>query len=272
MAGGGERYGAPVAARRVDGGRAGAAVLAQADLTLAWLSTQPPSVWRRPAVLPGWTFGELAMHVAMALNTVHTALSTPTPDKPISIDRYVSGYAGTAADIREREVDKAAGLEPAEILAAVYAERDAAAAAIADLPLVRAVGAARGPIAPADFLLTRAIEMVVHADDLSRSLPEREPVELDRTALRLVTHALTEILAARAPGRSLELRVPPYAAVQCVQGPRHTRGTPPNVVETDALTWVRLAAGRLPWADAVRTGSVHASGERADLAPWLPLL
>jgi len=116
------------------------------------------------------------------------------------------------------------------------------------------------------------IELVVHADDLSRSLPDRPPVELDRTALRLVTHALPEVLAARAPGRSLELRVPPYAAVQCVQGPRHTRGTPPNVVETDPLTWIRLAAGRLSWAEALGTASVHASGERADLAPWLPLL
>ena len=72
-------------------------------------------------------------------------------------------------------------------------------------------------------------------------------------------------MATRAPGRSLELRVPPYAAVQCVEGPRHTRGTPPNVVETDPLTWIRLAAGRLDWREAVTSGAVRASGERADL-------
>jgi hypothetical protein len=94
---------------------------------------------------------------------------------------------------------------------------------------------------------------------------------LDRTALRLVTQACADVLAARAPGRSLELRVPPYAAVQCVEGPRHTRGTPPNVVETDPLTWVRLAAGRLGWPDALTSGLVRASGERADLSGWLPL-
>jgi hypothetical protein len=62
------------------------------------------------------------------------------------------------------------------------------------------------------------------------------------------------------------------AAVQCLPGPVHTRGTPPNVVETDPLTWIRLAAGRLDWAGAVRAGAVHASGPRADLAPYLPLV
>jgi uncharacterized SCP-like protein len=78
-------------------------------------------------------------------------------------------------------------------------------------------------------------------------------------------------LAQQVPGRSVELRVPPHVAVQCVPGPRHTRGTPPNVVETDAATWLRLASGRLDWATAVADGLVSASGNRADLASHLPL-
>ena len=78
-------------------------------------------------------------------------------------------------------------------------------------------------------------------------------------------------LAQHVPGRSVELRVPPHAAVQCVEGPRHTRGTPPNVVETDAATWLRLATGATTWADAVAEGKVSASGNRADLSPFLPL-
>jgi uncharacterized SCP-like protein len=78
-------------------------------------------------------------------------------------------------------------------------------------------------------------------------------------------------LAQQVPGRSVELRVPPHVAVQCVPGPRHTRGTPPNVVETDAATWLRLASGRLDWATAVADGLVSASGNRADLAGHLPL-
>jgi hypothetical protein len=78
-------------------------------------------------------------------------------------------------------------------------------------------------------------------------------------------------LAQQVPGRSVELRVPPHVAVQCIEGPRHTRGTPPNVVETDAATWLRLATGQLSWETAVGQGAVTASGNRADLSSHLPL-
>ena len=81
-----------------------------------------------------------------------------------------------------------------------------------------------------------------------------------------------EELAARVPGKAVEVRVPPYGAAQCVPGPRHTRGTPPNVVETDPVTWLLLAAGRLGWAGAVADGRVHASGPRSDLSPYLPVV
>jgi hypothetical protein len=90
-------------------------------------------------------------------------------------------------------------------------------------------------------------------------------------ALRAATTYLLGLLSDRAPGRAVEVRVPPYAAVQCVAGPRHTRGTPPNVVEMDAVTWVLLAEGRLAWAQAVADGRVRASGPRADLSGYLPL-
>ena len=79
-------------------------------------------------------------------------------------------------------------------------------------------------------------------------------------------------LAQVAPGRSVEVRVPPFAAVQCVEGPRHTRGTPPNVVETDPRTWLELATGTLDWATAMAAGRITASGNRADLSAHLPLL
>lgn len=90
--------------------------------------------------------------------------------------------------------------------------------------------------------------------------------------LRLLTQHSLALLQERAPGRSVEVRVPPFAAVQVVEGVRHTRGTPPAVVETDAATWLDLAAGELAWADAVADGRVRASGERTDLAPFLPLV
>ncbi|MGY1590513.1 sterol carrier family protein [Geodermatophilus sp. SYSU D00965] len=78
-------------------------------------------------------------------------------------------------------------------------------------------------------------------------------------------------LAQQVPGKSVELRVPPHVAVQCVPGPRHTRGTPPNVVETDAATWLRLATGALTWDEATAEGAVSASGNRADLSAFLPM-
>lgn len=95
---------------------------------------------------------------------------------------------------------------------------------------------------------------------------------LETADLRDAVRFLLEELVAQAPGRSVEVRVPPYGAVQCVAGPRHTRGTPPNVVETDALTWVALATGGTRWPDAVAEGLVQASGERADLSAFLPLV
>ena len=91
-------------------------------------------------------------------------------------------------------------------------------------------------------------------------------------ALRAATRYLLDLLASTAPGRAVEVRVPPYAAVQAIGGPRHTRGTPANVVEMDPVTWVRLATGLLPWGEAVSGGLVSASGVRADLTGHLPVL
>jgi len=86
----------------------------------------------------------------------------------------------------------------------------------------------------------------------------------------LVKHYLA-VLETRAPGHAVEVRVPPYAAVQVIEGVRHTRGTPPAVIETDAATWLAVATGELGWAEAVATGRVRASGERTDLSAYLPL-
>ncbi|GAA4566139.1 sterol carrier family protein [Micromonospora coerulea] len=94
----------------------------------------------------------------------------------------------------------------------------------------------------------------------------------ERPVYREAVRTLLAVLAERAPGRSVEVRVPPYGAVQCVAGPRHTRGTPPNVVETDPATWLALATGRLGWAEAVTEGRVRTSGIRADISAHLPLL
>lgn len=114
---------------------------------------------------------------------------------------------------------------------------------------------------PASRLAPALVVAVLTAYDTGR-----DPA---RAAERLAVKVLLDRLATDAPGRSVEVRVPPYAAVQCVEGPRHTRGTPPNVVEVDPRTWILLATGRLGWAAAA--GHISASGARADLSAYLPL-
>jgi hypothetical protein len=106
-----------------------------------------------------------------------------------------------------------------------------------------------------------AVRRVVAALEAG-STPERKDLAA------AVRHLLAD-LAELAPGHTVEVRVPPYGAVQCVEGPRHTRGTPPNVVETDPATWVLLATGRLAFEEAVGAGRVAASGLRTDLTPLL---
>ena len=117
----------------------------------------------------------------------------------------------------------------------------------------------------------------IPADDLRAAVePARawlagEAPQPARPLLGAAVKTSARWLAQQVPGRSVELRVPPHVAVQLVPGPRHTRGTPPNVVETDAATWLRLATGATTWAEALAAGAVTASGNRADLSAYLPL-
>jgi Bacterial SCP ortholog len=141
--------------------------------------------------------------------------------------------------------------DPARLLAAVNAQR----AALGELPWA---GPGTGPA-----LGRAAVTAVLAATDAGTD-PLREA---NRAAVRY----LLEALAERAPGRAVEVRVPPFAAVQCIAGPRHTRGTPPNVVETDPATWLALATGRLDWDEAVTGGKVRASGSRSNISFYLPL-
>ncbi len=130
-----------------------------------------------------------------------------------------------------------------ELLTLVDADEGAAWRHLESFLPTDVVRAPRGPIRLADYLVTRAIELVVHTDDLARSLPDQPPPPLDRNATAIAVRGLLGVLAERAPGRSVEVRVPPHGVVQCIEGPRHTRGTPPNVVETGPAD-VATAGGR----------------------------
>ncbi|MGL3806990.1 sterol carrier family protein [Paeniglutamicibacter sp. R2-26] len=103
------------------------------------------------------------------------------------------------------------------------------------------------------------------ADDAARAA-------LPRPAVAMAVRYALEELASRAEGNSVEVRVPPFGVTQCIPGPRHTRGTPPNVIELPADMWLSLVSGRISWEAALATGKVTASGLRADLAGELPLV
>ncbi len=105
---------------------------------------------------------------------------------------------------------------------------------------------------------------------LEAGLPPSD-VAVPRSVIATAVRYSLEEVTARAPGNSVEVRVPPFGVTQCVEGPRHTRGTPPNVIECDAATWLALVTGQLGWVDAVEAGHVAASGLRADLSALLPL-
>jgi len=252
------------------------ALLEQSRTVIEWLRQLPPDAFSRPSVLPAWDVRTLTGHLVVFHGGLLRVLTTPTNQPAIPIEQYVTRYAPGAAGIAQMAVDTAgdtSGPELVNQLSDLVAELDGTWGPERALP--RTVLAPRGPIVAEDFMATRLIEIAVHADDLSRSLPEREPIPLHRGALGRCARALATILAGQHPGRSVEVRIPPYAAVQCAvgdPGPTHTRGTPPNVVETDALTFLRLATGRVPWAEPMAAGQISASGLRADLSSVLPLL
>ncbi|KNB49265.1 sterol carrier family protein [Streptomyces caatingaensis] len=232
-----------------------------------------PDAFDAPTRLGAWTVRELVVHLAAVLDRLPGLLAAgtaPDPGEPrVTLQEYVPLLRSAAASVDEEAAAAAAGLQPRDA-----AERlDAAAGRLLEAAATDPATVVRsrfGPMTVGDFLVTRLLEAVVHADDLAAATGAA--ITHDRQALAAVTRLLADALAAGAPGGSVEVRIPPFAVVQCVAGPRHTRGTPPNVVETDPLTWIRLATGRLAWAAAVEDALVTASGERADLSGQLPLL
>jgi hypothetical protein len=215
--------------------------------------------------------GGRVVDVAARLLAAHRALlatlRSPAAERPLPLSRLLGQPAPPVGTGGASGGELVAGLEAVLTeLGPLLGPEGPPPAAVVRTP----VGAATVE----DVVAAQIVGVVLAADDLGRSLPGAD-VPLGRGALARCSRALTTVLAAGHPGRSVEVRVPPFAAVQCAigdPGPRHTRGTPPNVVETDAVTFLRLAAGRISWAEAVRGGTVAASGLRADLSSVLPLL
>jgi uncharacterized protein (TIGR03083 family) len=245
-----------------------AAYEAQCSAAVDTLSSLRDEDFAAPSVLPGWDLRTLIGHLTASKAGLAAGLATRGAPPALPPSGYVRAYRPAADDITAMTKQLTADQPPAALLAHLR-EPVPAPAGLADGAVV---AAPRGPLTALDFVRVRLLDLVVHCDDLTRSLPDDHPVPLPRAALASTVRLLAEILAAQAPGRSVEVRVPPFVAVQAVPGPRHTRGTPPNVVEADAVTWLRLATGRLDFADAVASGAVRAGGTRADLTAYLPVL
>jgi uncharacterized protein (TIGR03083 family) len=250
-----------------------AAYAAQQRNVVDWLSSLPADAWELPSRLDAWTVRELGFHVTSMTGVVIVALSADAPrEKAQTIAGYTAKWPAAGPEIAQRDRDGATGMSAADVIANAAQARTDLLAALDATEGDAVVEGRRGPLRLSDLMVTRVNELIVHSLDLSASVPHLVPVVLDPGATGIAVRMLTGILAERVPGRSVELRVPPYAAVQCVEGPRHTRGTPPNVVELDPTTWIELATGRVSWADASADGRVRASGERADLSAYLPVL
>ncbi|WP_217208821.1 maleylpyruvate isomerase family mycothiol-dependent enzyme [Streptomyces sp. AC550_RSS872] len=256
--------------RTYDPAKIRTAILAQFGNIRQAVRTLTPEQLALPTRLEGWTVRDLAAHVTMAVETVSRNLDRDEPAKAeLTLLDWPFATAARAGDIADGTRDLAAANPD---LDALYARtEDRLAQRLEDASGDRVLAARTGAMTLADHLVTRTVELVVHTDDLNAAVPGLD-IPYDRQALAACTRLLADALAAKAPGGSTEVRIPPYAVVQCVEGPRHTRGTPPNVVETDPLTWIRLATGRVTWRDAVEDAKVSASGERADLGGLLPLM
>jgi uncharacterized protein (TIGR03083 family) len=227
----------------------------------------PNERFAEPSGLPGWRVADLVAHVAMCVSAPVSRLAAPVPPRAeTDVASYLLFFKAAAADIRARTIELAADGDPKTLRAGVREALVDLEGALADVDLTRPIPTRLNPMRLDDFLITRCVEGVVHGLDLD------PPVDPDPAALKITTKALLSALVQKAPGHTVEVRVPPIAAVQCVEGPRHTRGTPSNVVEVDAVTWVRVATGRLVWRAAVADGRIKASGERSDISGLLPLL
>jgi uncharacterized protein (TIGR03083 family) len=254
--------------RSYDYERTRTALLAQYEHAREAVKALAPDRFALPTGLGTWTVRELAAHLTMGLEAVNRGLEAPEPaETPMPLLDWPFSTVSRASLVADAVEALAASREPEELFTAVA---DRAAALLPGASGERLIATSAGPMRLGDYLVTRTVELVVHTDDLNRAAGLSVPI--DPQALAIATRLLADALAVRAPGASTEVRIPPYAVVQCVEGPRHTRGTPPNVVETEPLVWLRLATGRLAWHEAVAEHEVSASGERADLSALLPLM
>ena len=210
-----------------------------------------------PTDCEGWTVEDLETHVAVtARGLVRIATQETTgPADGGGVNDWAAKLPGLAEEVDE--MTRAERLSLAPLV-------DQVEAVLASTAEDKVVEQLTGRHTLKDAAVFRLIEAVVHGLDVG--------ITPAPTALKIVVKELAQVLADRYPGHSVEVRVSPYAAVQCLPGPRHTRGPPPNVVEAEPIAFVRLCSGRQAWDDLTRSGWITASGERSDLSALMPVL
>lgn len=209
-----------------------------------------------PTDCAGWTVADLDNHMANNLRGLAAVEQRRVDTPPTGGLTAWAGELGRLAELAD-QIARSDRLHTRDFVGSALKALD-------DHPADTVVHQGTGDHTLRDAAMFRLIEAVVHGLDVG--------IEPARPALKLVVKALAASLAEQHPGHTVEVRVPPYTAVQCLEGPRHTRGTPPNVVEADPVAWVRLCAGRDSWSALVAQGRVRASGERADLSGMLPFV
>jgi uncharacterized protein (TIGR03083 family) len=228
-----------------------------------------PADFERATRLGDWRVSQLVAHLGSS--NIGKLLQQPSAPAPtLDVMDWALATPSVAATVDERARALSDEARPAELRSIISEMRALVDAQLAEPDATFVVPARFGAIRIADYLATRCVELTVHSLDLADAVNRAVPLHPDAAAV--AARLLARVFAASAPGRSVELRVPPFVAVQAVEGPGHTRGTPPNVVETDAATWLEIATGRRDWYDAVEAGAVSASGDRADLSSYLPVL
>lgn len=242
---------------------------AQFALLAETVAALPDDAFAKPTRLEGWNVAALVAHIARNAVTVAGRIERGTTDKPErDVLDYLSGMRELATEAGTRAAELGAAKKPAELREDVAV--GAAALEAVDSPFTLTIPGYNGTLSLGDFLVTRCVEGVVHGLDLRHAtgVPDKQ----DPTALKVAIRILAALVERAVPGKAVEVRVPGHVAFQCISGPKHTRGTPGNVVECDPLAFVEVASGRCTWDAAVAHGSIRGSGGRADLSEWLPVI
>jgi uncharacterized protein (TIGR03083 family) len=261
----------PAKVRLPSGEDARAGTLAQYALLVEAVDALGDKDFKAPTRLGGWTVKHLVAHLAATLDAVPRAFAKPPPKQAeADLLTYLGAARGVADAVAARVDDLAKGATPKQLRARLRTALQETEQALDGADPERLMLVRLGALPLSEFLATRCVEGVVHGLDLrvAVGVPEKP----DPGALKVVVRSFAALLAHTVPGKSVEVRVPGHVAIQCASGPRHTRGTPPNVVEADPEAFVEVCSGRISWSNATGRGTVRASGDRADLSPYLPLI